>query len=72
MEELLYFKRISQFENDMSPTTFASQVGNNWFDGKNAEMLYNTYVDLDTDGNGTLSQEELFQFGGISESESVH
>ena len=71
MEELLYFKRISQFENDMSPTTFASQVGNNWFDGKNAEMLYNTYVDLDTDGNGTLSQEELFQFGGIRESESV-
>ena len=34
-------------------------------------MLYNAYVDLDTDGNGTLSQEELFQFCGVRESESV-
>ena len=71
MEELLYFKRISQFENDTSPAIFASQASNNWFDAKNAERLYNTYVDLDTDGNGTLSQDELFQFCGVRESESV-
>jgi Ca2+-binding EF-hand superfamily protein len=54
-----------------SPSTFASQMGTNWFDGKNAEKLYNTYIDLDFDGNGTLNQEELFHFTGVKENENV-
>ena len=71
MEELLFFKRVTKFENDMSPTTFSHQVENNWFDGKNAEKLYNMYIDLDFDGSGTLSQDELFQFSGVKENENV-
>lgn len=71
MEELLFFKRISKRENDLSPTTFSHQVENNWFEGKNAEKLYNMYIDLDYDGSGTLSQDELFQFSGVKENENV-
>lgn len=66
MEELLYMKRLSQVQKDMSPI----QMSTNWFSGNNAMKLYSIFVDLDKDKNGVLSIDEMMQFGGTPEEPS--
>jgi Ca2+-binding EF-hand superfamily protein len=41
-----------------------------WFDPAYAEKIYGVYVELDRDGNGTLSMEELYQFTGINDGDN--
>lgn len=59
MEELLFIKRLSQYEKDLDEVTLASHIGTNWFSGNNASAIYSTYIELDKDRNGMLNQMEL-------------
>ena len=54
MEELLFLKRLSQYERDMDPSEFQSQISANWFDGNNALKMYNAFANLDKDRNGNI------------------
>lgn len=71
MEELLFLKRLSQYEKDMDPQIFQSQVESNWFDGGNAMKMYRKFISLDRDQNGTLSSAELLHFTGSSQHRHV-
>ena len=44
---------------------------NCWFHGSAVERIYNTYIDLDIDANGTLSEDELYHFSGMQPSDSL-
>ena len=46
-------------EDDVDPL----QMEQNWFSASNAQKLYDSYVAMDEDRNGTLSQRELKRFG---------
>ena len=59
MEELLFIKRLSQYEKDLDESALTSHIGTNWFSGTNASAIYSTYIDLDKDRNGMLCQMEL-------------
>ena len=68
MEEFLFFKRLSDFEqqqeqqndNDGKQVPVVSETsGTNWFSSENAMKVYTSYINLDKDQNGMLSQREL-------------
>jgi len=71
MEELLFLRRISQFEHDMDLAQFNAQISANWFSGANALRIYSLFIDLDKDQNGMLSVDELLAFTGSPVKESV-
>ena len=66
MEELLYLKRILQYEQDMDYVQFSTQINSNWFSESNALKLYDMYLTLDVDKNGMLSKGELLGYKGSS------
>jgi len=49
----------------------AAKYSNNWFHGAHAEKVYNTYLELDVDANGTLSEDELYHFSGLHPGDSL-
>jgi serine/threonine-protein phosphatase 2A regulatory subunit B'' len=61
MEEFMYFRRISRYSHEMDITL---QLKDNWFRASNALRLYQTFLDLDQDENGTLSVNELLFYSG--------
>ena len=64
MEEFLFLERITQYERDLTPDAFSSQINNNWFSCHNALRVYNDFIQLDKDQNGMLSKEEFSFFSG--------
>ena len=48
-----------------------NSLTDNWFHGSHVERIYNTYLELDVDENGTLSEEELYHFGGLNPEDSL-
>ncbi len=63
MEELLFLQRISQHADYIDQQT-ANQIASNWFSGSNALRVFSLYVELDSDQNGMLNQDELGAFTG--------
>ena len=71
MEEFLFFKRLSEFEltqkeqqnqilNDENKTPIVTETSaTNWFSSENVTNVYTSYINLDKDQNGMLSQREL-------------
>jgi len=49
----------------------AAKYADNWFHGAHAEKVYNTYLELDVDANGTLSEDELYHFSGLNPADSL-
>ncbi len=49
----------------------ATKYSDNWFHGAHAEKVYNTYLELDMDANGTLSEDELYHFSGLNPADSL-
>ena len=64
MEEFLFLERITQYERDLAPDAFSSQINSNWFSCHNALRVYNDFIQLDKDQNGMLSKEEFSFFSG--------
>ena len=59
MSDLIRLREDSWIDKDDQKLQSSS-----WFYGPNVEDIYNSYLELDIDGNGTLSAEELYKFGG--------
>ena len=64
MDELLFLRRFSQYENDMDVSSFQAQLSSNWFSKQNAQEVYELFLSLDLSGSGMLSREELRRFTG--------
>ena len=64
MEEFLFLERITQYERDLTPESFSSQINNNWFSCHNALRIYNDFIQLDKDQNGMLSKDEFSLYSG--------
>ena len=73
MEEFLALNRIMQLENELGPQQVMSKLNSNWFNATNASYIYQTFLRLDVDKNGTLSVGELLNFtGNPLEKPSLH
>jgi serine/threonine-protein phosphatase 2A regulatory subunit B'' len=68
MEELMQVRRKP---NSAASSLNSIPSSDNWFLGTQAEKVYNTYLELDADENGTLSEDELYHFGGMNPSDSL-
>jgi serine/threonine-protein phosphatase 2A regulatory subunit B'' len=65
MEELLFLQRLSQYQGeDASEMGIADQLSRNWFWPANAQSQYRTYLNLDSDRNGTITKEDLLEYQG--------
>ena len=69
MEEFLFYKRLSEFElqqkehgedsQKITSANVAETSASNWFSSENVTNVYTSYINLDKDQNGMLSQREL-------------
>ena len=66
MSDLIRLREDSWIDKDDQKLQSSS-----WFYGPNVEDIYNSYLELDIDGNGTLSAEELYKFGGVLPNDSI-
>lgn len=64
MDEWLFLRRFSQYEDEMDPVSFKTQLEGNWFSVNNIARVYNQFLDLDADGDGVLSKAEFIKYGG--------
>ena len=68
MEEFVSMRREPQGGADSRAGGSGTE---GWFHGEHVQRVYNTYLSLDTDSNGTLSAEELHNFSGVDPADSV-
>lgn len=67
MDEFLWLQRLHEYRDDYSSENeFQEQVSANWFSVQNAIRLYDQYIQLDEDGDGMLSEEEVLKYHGSS------
>jgi len=66
MEELLFMKRVSQYQNhdDTTNHILQEQLNRNWFMPMNTLHIYQQYLQLDSDKNGTITREDLLGYQG--------
>ena len=73
MEEFLALNRVMQLENEIGAQQVMNKLSSNWFNATNASYIYQTFLRLDVDKNGTLNIGELLNFtGNPLEKPSLH
>ena len=64
INELLLLKRSSSYSTEADADADAIDPDASWFSGANALKVFASFVDLDSDQNGILCEEELLAFAG--------